>query len=346
MCNSSNAYIFFSDASVNNDNHKYKQGYIGNCLVLDKNGHFKAYSCSKTFQPLCFDDVAEHPEFCVAAKIKKNGDVERFIHSCRDKLPGICIDVRNTSTDALSKTSSTLSTVTVFSSRLEKTSPSVRSNTFQNLTMSTYSTAQRSSFLSRLKSTSPALKETTGISEVVQKTTFYTPEFQETTYQVFVESTSSDLPDKDGVLAKVIIAIVAATILIVIVILVTVVICRRKRSTQVQTSHESVAMVGKEVVYAHVNKPTVKRDKSTSSQKSQPAASDDTYDHMEHCRLSQTHNPTESDYDTMRSIANAGEEENNYDHVTGTKMEPKRFVVDSNTDYSHVEVEFHEDKDM
>ncbi|VDI46192.1 Hypothetical predicted protein [Mytilus galloprovincialis] len=99
--------------------------------------------------------------------------------------------------------------------------------------------------------------------------------------------------------------------------------------------------VGKEVVYAQAKKPSVKREQSTSSQKS-----DDTYDHMDHRRLSQTHDPTESNYDTMRNIGNAGEEENSYDHVIGTNMEPTQVIVDIATKYSHVEVECNEVKDI
>ncbi|CAG2234625.1 unnamed protein product [Mytilus edulis] len=205
---------------------------------------------------------------------------------------------------------------------------------------------RQSTFSFQIVSTTPAMKISTGRSKVVQETTSSSPYLKETTNTVLVESTSPDLPSKNGVSAILIIAIVAATILIVIVILVTIVMCRRKRNTQVPISSESLAMVGKEVMYAQVNKPTVNREKNTSSQKSQPAATDDTYDHMDHRRLSQTHNPTESNYDTMRSIANTGEEENNYDHVSGTKMEPTRFVVDGASNYSHVEVEFHEVKDI
>ncbi|XP_076113587.1 uncharacterized protein LOC143081753 [Mytilus galloprovincialis] len=205
---------------------------------------------------------------------------------------------------------------------------------------------RNSTFSSKYVSTTAVLWKTTGTSKEVKETTSYTPYLKETSSTVLEKFTSSDLPGKDSVSAILIIAIVAATILIVIVILVTIVLCRRKKNTQVPISNESLAMVGKEVMYAQVNKPTVKRDHSTSSQKPQPAASDDTYDHMDHHRLSQIHNPTESNYDTMRSIANAGEEENNYDHVTGTKNESKRFVVDGASNYSHVEVECHEVKDI
>ncbi|CAC5387722.1 unnamed protein product [Mytilus coruscus] len=274
--------------------------------------------------------------------IKQNGDVERILHKCTSPLPGLYIEIQNVPSNDLSKTSSPLPSATSFSSRLDKTSPPLPNTTFQGQTISTYSASLKSTYLSQLASKSSALKESIGTSIVVQATAFVG--FPETTSPDLLEFPSSDVPAKDelgGISAIVIIAIVAA-FLIVIVILVTVVLCKRKRKTQVPTSNKPLTMVGKEVVYAHVNKPTVKREKSTSSQKSQPAASDDTYDHMEHCRLSQTHNPAERNYDTMRSIANGGEEENNYDHVTGTKMEPKRFVFDIATNNSHVEVEFHE----
>ncbi|CAG2210890.1 unnamed protein product [Mytilus edulis] len=162
------------------------------------------------------------------------------------------------------------------------------------------------------------MKVPTGRSKVVQETIISTPDWKETTFSV-VEIRSQKIYRVKMVFQK------------------------EKYPSSI--SNESLAMVGKEVMYAQVNKPTVKREKSTSSQKSQPAASDDTYDHMDHRRLSQTHNPTESNYDTMRSIANAGEKENNYDHVTGTKMDLQRFVVDGASNYSHVEVECHEVKD-
>ncbi|XP_063399332.1 uncharacterized protein LOC134683953 [Mytilus trossulus] len=318
-------------------------------------------------------DVTENPFFCVAARIKPNGDVERIIRRCRNRLSALCVSVRKTSTDASSNTSSTLSRVTSFSSRIEQTSTTLQRNTFQSQTISSYSTSLRSTLSSQYVSTTPALKTITSISKVVdlstslstpfvsttsvlkiptgrskavKETTSSTPDLKENTSPVLEESTSTDLPGKDGVSAILIIAIVAATILIFIVILVTIVLCRRKKSTLVPISNESLAMVGKEVVYAQVNKPTVKREQSTSSLKPQGAAFDDTYDHMDHRRLSQTHNSTESNYDTIRSIANVGEEENNYDHVTGTQNEPKQFVVDVASNYSHVEVEFHEVKDI
>ncbi|CAC5397751.1 unnamed protein product [Mytilus coruscus] len=154
------------------------------------------------------------------------------------------------------------------------------------------------------------------------------------------------LPGTNGIDAKVIIAIITTVILIILVIIVTVVFCKRNRTTQFTPPNQQMTTVGKEVVYAQVNKPTVKREKSTASQRSQPTASNETYDHMEHCRLSQTYNPTESNYDTMHSIGNPSEKENNYDHVTGTKMEPKQVIVYSATNYNHVEVEFHEVKDI
>ncbi|VDH90304.1 Hypothetical predicted protein, partial [Mytilus galloprovincialis] len=213
--------------------------------------------------------------------------------------------------------------------------------------ISTYSVLLESTFVSQPVSSSPAPVDTLGTSSFERETTSLG--FQKITSPDILELPTAHVPDTDttdGISGNVIIAIIAAAGIIVIVIIVTVVLCRRKRNTQVQISNESLGMVGKEVVYAQVNKPTIKHEESTSSQKSQQAASDDTYDHMDHRRLSQTHNPTESNYDTMRSIANAGEEENNYDHVTGTKNEPKRFVVDGSSNYSHVEVDCHEVKDI
>ncbi|XP_052067422.1 uncharacterized protein LOC127706777 [Mytilus californianus] len=301
-------------------------------------------------------EYTKRPYFCVAAKIKQNGVVETILRKCRDKLPGLCTGIRKASSGASSVTSSTLSQNTKHLSRRIHTSPFLQSSTLPGPTIAAFSRLPKSTIVSIVESTtSLALQETTlyGMQETLfprlQKT--LSPGFQETKSPGFLETTSSALlesstavPGSDGVI--VIIAIIAAVILTIIVISVTVVFCKRKRTTQFTVSDQPMANVGKEVVYAQVNKPTVKREKSMSSQRSQPAASDDTYDHMDHCRLSQTHNPTESNYDTMRSIANAGEEENNYDHVTGTKMEPERFVVDGASNYSHVEVEFHEVKDI
>ncbi|CAC5420118.1 unnamed protein product [Mytilus coruscus] len=177
-----------------------------------------------------FLDAAEYPEFCVAAGIRQNGDVKRFIHRCSQRLPGLCIEVGKTASDTPSKMSSTLSPVNTFSRRLDKTSTFLRSNTLQGITISTYSASQKSTFLSQLGSTSPALKETTGRSKMVPETTSPSQDIQENTFPVLVESPSSDVPGKDEidvVSEIVIIVIVAATILIVIVISVTVVFCKR-----------------------------------------------------------------------------------------------------------------------
>lgn len=54
-------------------------------------------------------DVTGNPLFCVAARIKQNGVVEKSIRECRDHLPALCVEVLKTSTDAPSKTFSTLS---------------------------------------------------------------------------------------------------------------------------------------------------------------------------------------------------------------------------------------------
>lgn len=96
--------------------------------------------------------------------MKRNGDVERIIRGCRDRLPALCVEVQKTLTDANPKTSSTLSLVTTFSSRTEKPSTSPRST-----------------------------------SQVINETTVKaTLEFQETTSPVLEELPSS-LPSKDGV---------------------------------------------------------------------------------------------------------------------------------------------------
>lgn len=98
--------------------------------------------------------------------MKQNGDVERIIRRCRDRLPALCVGVQRTLTDANPKTSSTLSLVTTytFSSRTKKNSTSPRSTT-------------------------QVLNETTAVA---------TLEFQETTLPVLEEFPSS-LPSKEGV---------------------------------------------------------------------------------------------------------------------------------------------------
>ncbi|XP_063400071.1 uncharacterized protein LOC134684696 [Mytilus trossulus] len=108
-------------------------------------------------------DGAGYPEFCVAARIQQNGDVERSIHRCSDLLPALCVTSRKTSTNAPSKPSSTLSLVTTFQRKLEQTSISLRR-------------------------TVPDRKETTAIP---------TLDFQQTTLLVH-EEFSSGLPSNDG----------------------------------------------------------------------------------------------------------------------------------------------------
>ncbi|CAC5413503.1 unnamed protein product [Mytilus coruscus] len=280
-------------------------------------------------------EYTEQHYVCVAAQIKQNGVVEKILRRCRDKLPGLCTGIRKALSKASSVTSSTMSQNRKHFIRRISTSPSLQSSTLPRLTISALFHLPKSTIVSIVETTtSLAVKETTllGKQETIfpryQKTASQgfretnSPGFNETTYQEFQENTSpallesfsSSVPGSDEIDAILIIAIIAAVILAIIIIIVTAVFCKRKRTTQFTVSDQPMANVGKEVVYAQVNKPTVKSEKCTSSQKSQPAASDDTYDLMEHCRLSQTHNPTESNYDTMRSIANAGEEENNYDH--------------------------------
>ncbi|CAG2234621.1 unnamed protein product [Mytilus edulis] len=135
-------------------------------------------------------DVIATPYFCVASRIKPNGDVERIIRKCRDRLPALCVEVQKTLTDSNSKTSSTLPLVTTFE----------KNSTFPG-------------------SSYPVLDGTTKIA---------TLEFKETTLPV-LEEFPSGLPSKDGVSATVIIATIAATIMMVIVILVTVVMCKRNQ---------------------------------------------------------------------------------------------------------------------
>lgn len=99
-----------------------------------------------------------------------------------------------------------------------------------------------------------------------------------------------------------------------------------------------MVIVGTRVVFAEVNKQVAEREQNTATQSIQPTTSNDTYDHIEHCRLSQTNHPTESNYDTMHSIVNASQEENNYDHPTDTSNGSKQIVVEISTDSSHVRV--------
>ncbi|CAC5363830.1 unnamed protein product [Mytilus coruscus] len=283
------------------------------------------------------------PQFCVAARINTKGVVERDIRKCRDKLPGLCIENGKSSSEASSITSFTLPHNTKNLSRRRHTSPTYRRSSLSDHTTSAVSYLPKLAFVSLVESTtSLALKE--NIFPRYQKTA--SPGFQEITSQVLFESSSAEVPGTNGIDAKVIIAIITAVILVILVIIVTVFFCKRKRTTQFRPPNQPMTTVGKEVVYAEVNKSTVKREKSTASQRSQPTASNDTYDHMEHCRLSQTYNPTESNYDTMHSIGNPSEEENNYDHVTGTKMKPKQVIVYSATNYNPVDVEFHVVKDI
>ncbi|OPL33937.1 hypothetical protein AM593_06308, partial [Mytilus galloprovincialis] len=336
--------------------------------VLDKGTTFKllgTFWLSNTRRWQRIKEYTKKPYYCVAAQINKNGVVETILRKCRDKLPGLCTGFIKASSGTSPVTSSTLSQNTTHLSRRIHTSTFLQSSALPGPTMATFPHLPKRSVVAIVDSTTSFVLQETKLQSTLgtlfpgfQKTASLgfqetkSPEFHETTSPGFqeitfpLESSSSSVPVSDGIDAIPILAIIAAVSLTIIIIIATVVFCKRKRTTPFTVSDQPMADVGKEVLYAQVNKPTVKREKSTSSQKSQPAASDDTYDHMDHRRLSETHNQTESNYDTMRSIANTGEEENNYDHMTGTKMEPKRFVVDSASNYSHVEVEFHEVKDI
>lgn len=99
-----------------------------------------------------------------------------------------------------------------------------------------------------------------------------------------------------------------------------------------------------EVTYAQVIKPTKEKAPVHADESTRNNTADDTYDHMEHHRLSQNQIPTESNYDTMQSVENV-ELENDYDITSGTDR-PRQIVVDDTAEYSHVEVVNQEVKEV
>ncbi|XP_052067443.1 uncharacterized protein LOC127706792 [Mytilus californianus] len=135
------------------------------------------------------------------------------------------------------------------------------------------------------------------------------------------------------------IALIITAVLLVAVTIAVIVLYKRR--TPLRFAHRPLAVPNNEVTYAQVNKPTKEKTPDDSTRNN---TADDTYDHMEHHRLSQNQIPTESNYDTMQSVG-IEELENDYDVTSGTDR-PKQIVANDTAEYSHVEVEYQEIKDV
>ncbi|CAC5420131.1 unnamed protein product [Mytilus coruscus] len=100
-----------------------------------------------------------------------------------------------------------------------------------------------------------------------------------------------------------------------------------------------------DVVYAEVNKSTRSPANQEQNRKHTPGQSDcdETYDHTNHNRLRQNQSPNESDYDTMQGTGIEGE---SYYDLSYEPEREKLFLVDDSAEYSHVEVENQELKDV
>lgn len=118
------------------------------------------------------------------------------------------------------------------------------------------------------------------------------------------------------------------------------------RRNSLRSRHLPLVVPNNEVTYAQVNKPTQERAPVNAGEPTGNNTTDDTYDHMEHYRVSQNQIPTESNYDTMQSVGNE-ESENDYDVTSGTNR-PRQIVVDDSAEYSHMEGEvgYQETKDV
>ncbi|CAC5363826.1 unnamed protein product [Mytilus coruscus] len=156
------------------------------------------------------------------------------------------------------------------------------------------------------------------------------------TMSVEVPGLESDANTTNNIL---LVALVITAVLDVVVIIAVIVLCIRRRTSS-RSGHQPIIVPTNEVTYAMVNKPTKEKTPDHST-RNNPA--DDTYDHMEHHRLSQNQNPSESNYDTMQSVG-LEEIENDYD-VTSETDRPKQIVLDDTAEYSHVKVEHLEIKD-
>ncbi|XP_063400070.1 uncharacterized protein LOC134684695 [Mytilus trossulus] len=138
-------------------------------------------------------------------------------------------------------------------------------------------------------------------------------------------------------IALIITAVLALSVIIAVIIF-------YKRRTSLRSRHLPLVVPINEVTYAQVNKPTKEKAPDHAGEPTRNNPADDTYDHMEHHRLSQNQIPTESNYDTMQSVG-IEKLENDYDVTSGTDR-PRQIVVDDTAEYSHVQVEHHEIKDV
>ncbi|XP_071121248.1 uncharacterized protein [Mytilus edulis] len=150
---------------------------------------------------------------------------------------------------------------------------------------------------------------------------------------------SKESIDNVLLMALIITAVLAVSVLIVVIVL-------YRRRISLRSGHQQIPAQNNEVTYAQVNKPTKDRAPVIAGEPIRNNTADDTYDHMEHHRLSQNQILTESNYDIMQSVGNE-ELENDYDVTSGTDR-PRQIVVDDTEEYSHVEgeVEYQELKDV
>ncbi|XP_076113585.1 uncharacterized protein LOC143081752 [Mytilus galloprovincialis] len=129
----------------------------------------------------------------------------------------------------------------------------------------------------------------------------------------------------------ILISLVITAVLAIMVIIAVVVLYKRRTSLR---SRHNPLVPNNGVAYAQVNKPTKEKAHVHSGEPTRNNTADDTYDHMEHHRVSQNKIPNESNYDTMQSVGN-GDLENDYDITSGTDR-PRQIVVDDTVEYSHV----------
>ncbi|CAG2250191.1 unnamed protein product [Mytilus edulis] len=133
----------------------------------------------------------------------------------------------------------------------------------------------------------------------------------------------------------VMIALIITAVLALAVIIAVIIFYKRRNS--LRSRHLPLVVPNNEVTYAQVNKPTQEKAPVNAGEPTGNNTTDDTYDHMEHHRVSQNQIPTESNYDTMQSVGNE-ESENDYDVTSGTNR-PRQIVVDDSAEYSHMEGE-------
>ncbi|XP_076115502.1 uncharacterized protein LOC143083155 [Mytilus galloprovincialis] len=345
----------------------YKSGYIneqfgiGNCLGVSsidgRSKYFQAYQCSYTFYSFCTKDSAT---FYIQAfnrswissteKCMKDDNYNLISYNAYKKLERTDIgyfwlaNIRRPIIQKGEDVNQTYCIAVKVAKKNHEVSWIVRPciERFQALCDDTDMTSSYEIPATKAVTSSYETSSTITVTSSYETPSIITMTSSfETTYSITLNNSPGFEKKENKTNNLLLIALILTAVLTLAVIIVIIILCKRR--TSLRSGHLPLVVPSNEVTYAHVNKPKKEKTPDHAGEQTRNNPADDTYDHMEHHRVSQNQIPTESNYDTMQSGGNE-ELENDYD-VTGGTDRPRQIVVDDSAEYSHVQVEHHEIKD-